>query len=471
MLEKSVITRTIETARGVFAPGHLGELTQIVDFALVDAVLEETRAVQRRVRLLPARVVVYFILALALFEDCSYRAVWGKLTAGLVGLPLVSPHASSLSRARRRLGAEPLRVLFETLAGTVATRSAPGVWWCGMRTVAFDGTGLQLPDRAPVTGRFPKRSGAVREFGYPLMRLVTLVETGTRAIIAAAFGPESDGELPYAIRLLDRLEANMLVLADAGFDAIGFLRGIHATGAQFLVRSSATRRPLVQDRLPDGSYLTRLSAPYRTGHGYGLLTVRVIEAWITVKLADGTVRREQWRLITSLTDPALHPARRLVTLYHERWQAETCYASVKATLLDGRVLRSGHPADLDQEVWGILTVYQALIHTAADAATHRPGLDMDRLSFTVALNAARDQVTTASGILPSGTAQLVGTIGRALLDNLLPTHRRQRLKARSLKSHSKYAPNTAQHPATAQTYTFHTEIAIMEKGLAPRSHR
>jgi hypothetical protein len=224
----------------------------------------------------------------ALFGDCSYRAVWDKLTAGLAGLPAARPHASSFSRARRRLGARPLRVLFETLAGAVAARSMAGAWWCGMRTVAFDGTSLQLPDRAPVTCRFPKRSGQEREFGYLLLRLVTLVETGTRAVIAAAFGPESDGELGYARRLLARLEAKMLVLADAGFDAVAFLRDLHATGAQFLVRSSASRRPLVQHRLPDGSYLTRLSAPYRAGHGYGMLTVRVIEAWITVTLADGT---------------------------------------------------------------------------------------------------------------------------------------------------------------------------------------
>jgi hypothetical protein len=160
-----------------------------------------------------------------------------------------------------------------------------------------------------------------------------------------------------------------------------------------------------------------------------------------------------------------------VTLYHERWQAETTYASLKAALLDGRVLRSGHPADLDQEVCGILTVYQALIHTAADAAAHRPGLDMDRLSFTVALNAARDQVVTASGVLPHGPVHLVGAIGRALLDSLLPALRRQRMKARSLKSHSKYAPNVGKHPATAQNYTLHTEITIMDKGLASRSHR
>ncbi|MGW2931757.1 IS4 family transposase [Streptomyces sp. NPDC001156] len=471
MQEKSVITRVVAVAAGVFAPGHLGELTQVVDFALVDAVLEETRAVQQRVRLLPARVVVYFVLALALFEDCAYRAVWDKLTAGLAGIPLVRPHTSSLSRARRRLGAAPLRVLCETLAGAVAWRGSPGADWCGMRTVAFDGTSVQLPDREPVTARFPKRRGEEREFGYPLLRLVTLVETGTRAVLAAAFGPEADGELAYANKLLSHLSARMLVLADAGFDAVGFLRGIHATGAQFLVRSSARRRPTIWRRLPDGSYLARLSAPYRAGRGYGMLTVRVIEAWITVTLADGTVRREQWRLVTSLMDPAHHPADHLVTLYHERWQAETCYASLKATLLDGRVLRSGHPADLEQEVWGILAVYQALIRTAADAAADQPGLDMDRLSFTVALHAARDQVTLAAGVLPDGPVRLVGAIGRALLDDLLPAHRRQRMKARSVKSASKYAPNIGKHPAAAQSYTFHTEVTVMKNGLAPRPRR
>ena len=117
MHEESVITRTIRAAPGVFAPGHLGELTQVIDFALVDAVLEETRARERRVRLLPSRVVVYFVLALALFERCSYRAVWGKLTAGLEGLAVAQPGASSLTRARRRVGAAPLRRLFTRWPG------------------------------------------------------------------------------------------------------------------------------------------------------------------------------------------------------------------------------------------------------------------------------------------------------------------------------------------------------------------
>jgi hypothetical protein len=461
--ERSVITRVVAVAAGVFAPGHLGELTQIVDFELVDAVVAETGTVQCRIRLLPSRVVVYFVLGLALFSDCGYRAVWDKLTVGLAGLALVRPHSSSLSRARRRVGPKPLKALFETLAGAVAWPGAPGALWCGMRTVAFDGTSLQLPDRDPVTARYPKRRGEERDTGYPLLRLVTLVETGTRSLVAAVFGPESDGELVYARRLLACVGAGMLVLADAGFDAWEFLRDTQATGAQFLVRSSARRCPTIQLRLPDGSYLARL--------GGGALPVRVVEAWITVTLEDGTVRREQWRLITSLLDHARYPAGQLVDLYHERWQAETAYASLKSTLINGRVLRSGHPLDIEQEVWGILTVYQVLIRTAADTATSRPGLDMDRLSFTVALHAARDQVTCATAVLTDGPAVLVGAIGHALLDNLLPARRRQRLKARSLKTASKYVPNFGKHPTTAQKYTLHTEVTVMEYGLAPRPRR
>jgi hypothetical protein len=138
--ENSVITRTAEVARGVYAPGHLGELTQIVDFALVDAVLEETRSQEKRLRLLPARVVVYFVLAMALFEHCSYRAVWGKLTASLDPLGLAAPAVSSLARARRRLGTAPLRRLFETLAGPLARPGHTGSFYRGLRTVAIDGT-------------------------------------------------------------------------------------------------------------------------------------------------------------------------------------------------------------------------------------------------------------------------------------------------------------------------------------------
>ncbi|MGY4902315.1 IS4 family transposase [Streptomyces sp. 900116325] len=471
MREKSVITRTVEVAGGVYAPGHLGELTQIVDFDLVDAVLEETGTREKRLRLLPSRVVVYFVLALALFESCSYRTVWGKLTAGLRPLTLTRPSVSSLSRARRRIGAAPLRRLFETLAGPLARRGQAGSFYRGLRTVALDGTHLHTPDDTMLTWRYPKRSGKKLEFGYPLLRLVVLVECGTRALLAAAFGPESEGELGYAQRLLHALDHTMLLLADAGFDAAEFLSEAAATGAQFLVRSSARRipTPTPGGHLPDGSYLARI--------GYGvlpaLLPVRVIEAEITVTLADGTVRHEQWRLLTSLLDHARYPAREIVDLYQERWQAETTYFSIKATMLDGRVLRSHSLTGLDQEVYALLTAYQALILAAGDAAGVRPGLDMDRISFTVLLATAADLVITATNVLPSkGPADLTGEIGRAILDTLLPAWSRPRVKARTRKNTiSKYAPNAGQHPQKAQTYTFHATVTFLENGLTPRPHR
>ncbi|MFF3002875.1 IS4 family transposase [Kitasatospora sp. NPDC057940] len=470
MQEKFAITRTIETAAGVHAPGHLGELTQIVDYALVDAVLEETGAREKRLRLLPSRGVVYFVVALALFEQCSYRVVWGKLTAALDVLAPVRPAASSLARARRRVGAVPLRRLFEVLAGPVADRGQAGSFYRGLRTVALDGTHLHVPDDEQVTWRYPKRVGELLEFGYPLLRLLVVVECGTRAVLAACFGPEDEGELPYARHLLSCLDASMLLLGDAAFDAVEFLREVTATGAQFLVRSSARRRPTIQRRLPDGSYLARLAAPYRAGSGYSTLPVRMIEAWITVTLADGTTGREPWRLVTSLLDHERYPASELVELYHRRWQVETTYFSIKATMLDGRVLRSHSVPGLDQEVYALLSTYQALIRTAADAVTARPGLAMERISFTVLLQAAADQVTT--GTHAAEPDPLLGPIGRMVLDNLLPTARRQRVKARSRKNPtSKYGPNAGKHPQTAQAYTLSVEIHAMEGGLSPRARR
>ncbi|MEQ4720673.1 IS4 family transposase [Nonomuraea sp. B19D2] len=466
MQEQSVIAREITVAAGVFAPGHLGELTQVVDFTLVDAVLEETGAVQKRIRLLPSRVVVYFVLALALFEQCSYRAVWGKLVASLDALCPAWPSASALCRARRRVGSAPFKTLFETLAGPLAWPDTVGAFWRGLRTVAIDGTGMHLADSDSIAAQHTKRKrkGEDVEFGYPLLRLLLLIECGTRAVLGAAFGPETVGETGYAQRLLDRLASGMLVLLDTGFDGWPFLLQLRSTGAEFLCRSGARRHPLIIKRLPDGSYLSTF--------GLGKLPVRIIEAWIMVTYADGTARREQWRLATSLTDHNRYPARELVALYHDRWQAETAYFSIKATMLQGRVLRSRCLQDIDQEIYALLTVYQALVRISGDAIAGHPRLDPDRISFTVALDAARDQVTTASGILISGIAVLTGAIGRAILDNLHPGRHRQRVKARTRKNPtSKYSKNSLQHPATVQHYTLEAQVMVMEEGLTARSRR
>ncbi|QKZ16112.1 transposase [Streptomyces chartreusis] len=282
--------------------------------------------------------------------------------------------------------------------------------------MAVDGTLLHAPDDETLTWRYPKRAGEGLEFGYPLLRLLTLVECGTRALIAAAFGPESEGELPHAKRLLAALDKTMLLLADAAFDGNEFLDAVHQSGARFLVRPGARRVPTPAEHLGDRSYTARI--------GYGVLRVlpvRVIEATLTVTLADGTVRTEQWRLITNLLDPVRYPAAELVDLYHRRWQEGTTYFSIKAKMLDGRILSSRSIDCLDQEVYALLTAYQDLIRAGDDALTGRPEVPTERISFTVLLAAATDTVTAGRGIFPNTVVDLVGTIGHAALDALLPT--------------------------------------------------
>jgi Insertion element 4 transposase N-terminal/Transposase DDE domain len=414
----TAITRVIRVASGVFAPGHLGELTQIVPFDLVDAVLTETRTVEQRLRTLPSRVGIYFLLTMCLFPTLGYRLVWGRLIAGLDGLAVAMPKPKALRDLRRRLGPAPVKALFEVLAGPLAQPTTPGVRFGRYRTVSFDGcTSQKVPDTDRNRAWLGKDKGA----GYPRLELMTLVETGTRALLGAVFGPTAEGETSYARRLLHLLDDTMLVLWDRGFDAGDFLAAVAGTGAQFLGRCKANRRLPVLARLPDGSWRSRI----------GDVTVRVVEAIITVACADGTTYSGTYRLVTSLLDHRRYPAAALIRLYHERWEHESAYYALRHTILQGRVLRSGDPAGLRQEMWALLTLYQAIRTAMVAAVESVPGTDPDRASFTVAMTTAQAMVTTATGVV-SDTVDLVGGIGREVLANLLD-ERRPRVSTRKVK--------------------------------------
>jgi hypothetical protein len=183
------ITHAVTVAGGVFSPGHLGELTQFLPFELVDDVLAQTRTGQRRLRDLPSRVGVYFVLALGLFPRLGYAQVWDKLTAGLVGLPVPRPSEKALRDLRRRLGPAPLKTLFEVVAGPLAQPRTPGIRFRGLRTVAFDGcNSLRVPDtdrNRSWLGRIRYRMGFA---GYPTVRLMTLAETAPAACSAPRSG-------------------------------------------------------------------------------------------------------------------------------------------------------------------------------------------------------------------------------------------------------------------------------------------
>lgn len=436
------MTRTITVAAGVFGPGHLGELTQVVPFELVDAVLAQTRKTERRLRLLPSRVGVYFVLALGLFPQHGYAGVWARLNAAL-DRPGRGPSGKALRDLRRRVGPAPLRELFHTLSGPVGRPRMPGVHYGQYRTVAFDGCrSIKVPDSKANLAWLGKLNAAFGETGYPVIQLMTLVETGTRALVGAAFGTPADGELTWARRLLHHLDASMLVLMDRGFDGAGFLTELAGTDAQFLVRIKASRRLPVTGRLPDGSVLAKL----------GGLTVRVITAHVQVTCHDGSSYGGDYRLVTSLTDPDAHPADALIRLYHERWEHEITYLALRHTLLQGRVLRSEDPAGLEQEMWALLTLYQALRTAVTDAVATVPGTDPDRASWQLAVQTAQDLATGARNVI-TDTVDLAGDIGRAVLANLNPA-RRPRVCARRVKSPlSRWAKHPPGKPRTCLRVT------------------
>jgi hypothetical protein len=266
--------------------------------------------------------------------------------------------------------------------------------------------------------------------GYPLVRLAALVACGTRAVLAAGFGSTSIDERDHAAGLLGALHPGMLVLADRNFGYQPPLTALAGTGADLLVRIKAGRRLPVCRRCSDGTWLSRI----------GPLEVRVLRAQITIATATGR-RSELYQLVTTVTDPGC--AADLIRLYHQRWEIETAYAELKQSILGGRVLRARTPAGIEQEIYALLITYPALRIAICDATIGRPDVDPDRGSFTVALHAARDQLIAAGGIIAETTIDLVGVIGRQVLDHLLPDRRCRTTPRVAKRAISKHAAHTA----------------------------
>ena len=320
---------------------------------------------------------------------------------------------------------------------------------------AIDGTTLDVPDTPGHRARLGRGSNQyTAAAGYPQIRLVALVACGTRAIIDAVFGPTADGETTYLPRLLRSVHSGMIVLLDRGLSSNALLTATAGTHAEFLARLSASRKPPVLRRLPDGSFRSVL----------GGVDVRIIECQITIATTAGT-HTGTYRLATTLLDPGRYPAFELVKLYHQRWEIESAYFEIKKTMLGRRVLRARTLPGITQEIYALLTVYQAIRIAIADATLTAPGTSPDRASFTIALQAAREQVIQAAGVIAAETIDLAGAIGRHILDNLLPA-RRLRVSPRAVKRPlSRYAYKSLR--VDRRTYKATISIDILTNPPSP----
>ena len=394
----------------------LGALTHTFPPELVDRVIEQTGRAEQRRRLLPARVVVYFVLALALYSHAAYEEVMRCLVEGLGWAQQARrgrrtwpwwhvPGASALAEARERLGAEPLKVLFERAARPLATQATRGAWYRNWRVMVLDGTCLDVPDSPANQGLGRSKSGRGEGVGaFPQVRVVGLVEAGTHAIVDAVQGPYSVGEQTLARQLARHggpLGPGVLVLADRLFVGGELWQQLAATGAELVWRvkcASQTAPKLPVDQVcSDGSWLSRIYArsDRRRRHP---IRVRVIDYTLTDP--GRRTSTDRYRLVTTILDPDLAPAHELAALSTERWEVETALAELKTTQRGPKqVLRSRSPELVAQEVWAHLLVHYALravMHTAALAED----LDPDRLSFIGTLRVIRRQVIAAPAFPP-----------------------------------------------------------------------
>ena len=459
----------------------LGVLTGEISPGMVDEVIDLAGCREKRRRLLPARTAVYFVLGLCLFSGADsmgppgYRSVMRWLTNGLRrpgGVAL--PTSSALTRARQRLGAKPLELLFGLRRGPLASAGTPGAFAFGLRLVAWDGTGIDAADTPANAAAFGGVQG-----GGPQLRLLALIECGTHALIDAVFdGVTRASEHKLARRLLPALGPGMLLLADRNFPGYQLWGLAAGTGADLAwrIKKNLVFPPLTV--LPDGSFLSVMPTPAEnirlgqaraagripSGQPEGHL-VRIIEYTVAVRAADGATRIEPFRLVTTLLDHQRAPAAGLAALYHQRWESENSYAELKTRLRGAAfILRSRSPELVRQELFALLTVYQALCALEAEAA-RQAGIDPDRISFTVTVRVARDHAASHAIItarsLELARRQAIGD----LLGDILPRRRdRQYERVRKQPKNNFPAMKRGQErPPSRITY----KIKVSRKASSP----
>jgi hypothetical protein len=383
----------------------LGVMARAIPSERVRQVLAETGTASERERDLPAQVMVYYVIALALYMGSSTREVLRCLLEGLRWLwgaeAVKVAGKSGISQARSRLGEAPLRRLYETLVHPIATRATKGAWYRDWRLISLDGSCLDVADTAANRTAFGLPGASRGESAFPQLRFVTLVENGTHVLFGAKLGRYTEGETTLAQTVLGTLRPGMLCLADRQFFGYALWQAAATSGADLLWRVKHNLRLPREKVLADGSYLTTIYPSDKDRrHRSNGIRVRVVEYRL-----EGVAEAEPlYRLVSSILDPADAPAAELAALYHERWEIEGALAELKTQLRGAQVvLRSKTPALVRQEFWGLLLAHFAvrgLMHEAALQADEDP----DRLSFSHAVRVVRRKLPLFAALSPSGQA-------------------------------------------------------------------
>lgn len=404
----------------------VGILAECIPRDDVEEAIDRSSTREKRSRLLPSKIVVYYVIALGLFFGESYDEVMRRLVSGLqfLGGWLPSwhfPTPSAITQARKRLGEEPFKILFHLTAKPLASSATPSAWFHGQRVLAIDGVVLDAPDSPENAEVFGYSVGGKGKGAYPRVRVVAVVECGTHAVVHAAIGEAGTTERTEAWGLVSALDPGSVLLADRGFFSLALWERLieHDVDAVFRI-SRNMNLPAIKE-FSDGSYLSvllpskRQSAIRKSSRrsSRGDITAEnqyLLDHGVPCRVVEYEVEGsdEPYRVITTLRDHAAIPAMEIAALYHERWEVENVFDEIEVHQIGhGRVLRSKSPELVKQEIWGVLLAHYSvrkMVHKASGVAE----IDPDRLSFIRALRIVRRQLTNGADFSPQHTPRDAG---------------------------------------------------------------
>jgi len=383
----------------------LGVLSAAFPLSAIHTILERMGKASERQRELPAHVVVYYVIALAIFMHVSCSETLRCLLEGLQWLKQAGERIhvtgkSGISQARTRLGWEPLESLHDEMVRPIAQEKTRGAWYRGWRLVSLDGSTLDVADTRENREAYGYPGASRGKSAYPQIRFVSLVENGTYVLFGSRMGPYAMGEITLAKDVVKNLKPGMLCLADRCFPGFELVKQARETGADLVWRGKKNLRLPCLKRYPDGSYLSALypSVRDRRNNTNGI-EIRVIE----YVLDDVPGTEPFYRLLTTITDPESAPAHELAGLFHERWEIENALDELKTHLRGSHiVLRSKTPALVKQEFYGLLLAHYAIRGLMHEAALNTE-IDPDTLSFTHAVRVVRRKLPLFVFFPPSGT--------------------------------------------------------------------
>jgi len=386
----------------------LGVIAKFFPRERIDSVLAATGRASKRQRDLPGHVVIYYVIALALYMQVSYREVLRCLLEGIQWLQGPNGHIkvtgkSGISQARKRVGSEPLQVLHDELVGPIAVRGSKrttkGAWYRAWRLISLDGSTLDVADTKENELAFGRPKASRGQSGFPQIRIVSLVENGTHVLFGSRMAGYNTGEITLTREVIGNLNKGMLCLADRNFFGYKLWKQAQETGADLLWRVKKNLKLPCLRRFRDGSYMSRIYASDKDRrHDKDGIDVRVIEYTI-----EGVPDAEPlYRLITTILIPKEAPAKELAALYHDRWEIENAFDEFKTHLRGAKiVLRSKRPELVVQEFYGFMMAHFAIrgiMHEAALKANEDP----DRLSYVHSVRVIRRKLISLAAIPPSG---------------------------------------------------------------------